>query len=130
MARSRVVRKNTIHLVRDPVDTSQLGRSECKKNPSEVVVDGLRYRLVPVGSTIAVASKSPVPSLLTARELQIVALVGEGRVNKQIAADLHISEWTVSTHLKRIFVKLGVDTRAAMVLKWSQGLSRQDPLKV
>lgn len=62
--------------------------------------------------------KSPV-NILTKRELQIVMLVSEGRVNKQIADQLNISEWTVSTHLRRIFAKLGVDSRAAMVYRCS-----------
>jgi DNA-binding CsgD family transcriptional regulator len=44
-----------------------------------------------------------------------VVLVADGLVNKQIADVLRISEWTVSTHLRRVFAKLGVDTRAAMV---------------
>jgi DNA-binding CsgD family transcriptional regulator len=82
----------------------------------EVMLGGRRFRLVPVEEIQLPAHKSPA-SLLTARELQIVALVAEGRVNKQIASDLGISEWTVSTHLRRIFCKLGVDTRAAMVSK-------------
>ncbi len=56
-----------------------------------------------------------ISTLLTERELQIATLVAQGRPNKQIAHQLHISEWTVSTHLRRIFVKLGVDSRAAMV---------------
>jgi DNA-binding NarL/FixJ family response regulator len=82
----------------------------------EVMLGGRRFRLVPVEEIQLPEHKSPV-SLLTARELQIVALVAEGRVNKQIASDLRISEWTVSTHLRRVFCKLGVDTRAAMVSK-------------
>jgi len=53
--------------------------------------------------------------LLTARELQIAVLVGQGYQTKRIAHKLQISEWTVSTHLRRIFAKLGVDNRAAMV---------------
>jgi DNA-binding CsgD family transcriptional regulator len=53
--------------------------------------------------------------LLTERELQIATLVALGRPNKQIADRLNISEWTVSTHLRRIFAKLGVESRAAMV---------------
>jgi DNA-binding CsgD family transcriptional regulator len=53
--------------------------------------------------------------LLTARELEIIAHVAAGRVNKQIAAALNISTWTVAAHLRRIFTKLGVETRAAMV---------------
>jgi DNA-binding CsgD family transcriptional regulator len=53
--------------------------------------------------------------LLSERELQIVELVAHGKSNKQIAKKLKISEWTVSTHLRRVFVKLKVDSRAAMV---------------
>ncbi|MFM7449897.1 MAG: response regulator transcription factor [Leptolyngbyaceae cyanobacterium] len=56
-----------------------------------------------------------VASLLTARELQIATLVAQGLPNKKVAKKLHISEWTVSTHLRRIFAKLHVDSRAAMV---------------
>lgn len=78
----------------------------------QIVVDGRRYRLVPMDEY---SDASTVAELLTARELQIVALVAEGRINKQIADILRISEWTVSTHLRRVFAKLGVDTRAAMV---------------
>ena len=86
----------------------------------ELVLGGRRYRLVPVADAptaagTAASADAGAAQLLTARELQIVTLVAEGRVNKQIADDLRISEWTVSTHLRRVFAKLGVDTRAAMV---------------
>jgi DNA-binding NarL/FixJ family response regulator len=42
-----------------------------------------------------------------------------GKQNKHIAKQLKISEWTVSTHLRRIFAKLGVASRAAMVYRCS-----------
>ena len=90
----------------------------------EVVLAGRRYRLVPLDDGAPTAVDASGATLLTGRELQIVMLVAEGRVNKQIAADLHISEWTVSTHLRRIFAKLGVDTRAAMVSRCAGVLVR------
>lgn len=55
--------------------------------------------------------------LLSPRELQIATLVALGCPNKQVADKLHISEWTVGTHLRRIFAKLHVDTRAAMTYR-------------
>lgn len=52
--------------------------------------------------------------LLTRRELQIAFLVAAGKVNKQIAHRLGISAYTVSSYLKRIFLKLNCRTRAEM----------------
>jgi DNA-binding CsgD family transcriptional regulator len=62
--------------------------------------------------------------ILTQRELQIVMLVADGRVNKQIADQLNISEWTVATHIRRIFAKLGVDNRAAMVFQCTSEIGK------
>jgi hypothetical protein len=45
-------------------------------------------------------------------------MVAEGHPNKVIAAVLSISPWTVGTHLRRIFAKFGVGSRAAMVARW------------
>ncbi|MEZ4618345.1 MAG: helix-turn-helix transcriptional regulator [Caldilineaceae bacterium] len=52
---------------------------------------------------------------LSPREQEIVRLVAKGYPNKTIAGVLDISPWTVSTHLRRIFAKLGVNSRAEMV---------------
>lgn len=60
---------------------------------------------------------STVLDCLTQREVQVATLVSKGLGNKQIADRLHLSEWTVSSYLRRIFVKLGVRTRAAMVAR-------------
>jgi len=54
-----------------------------------------------------------ITSLLTSRELEVLRLVGAGRANKEIAAELVISEHTVSRHLQNIFMKVGVTSRAA-----------------
>jgi DNA-binding CsgD family transcriptional regulator len=50
---------------------------------------------------------------LTARELQVLRLVAAGRTNRQIAADLFVSERTVDRHVSNILTKLGVSSRAA-----------------
>ncbi|MDY7231334.1 helix-turn-helix domain-containing protein [Hyalangium rubrum] len=83
----------------------------------ELIIDGQRYHLVPAPFEEPTPTAVPLPDarVLTARELQIVACVAAGQVNKQIAAELKISTWTVAAHLRRIFSKLGVETRAAMV---------------
>ena len=63
------------------------------------------------------SSDIDIADILTKRELQVALLVSKGRVNKQIADQLSLSEWTVATHLRRIYAKLGVRTRAAMVAR-------------
>jgi DNA-binding NarL/FixJ family response regulator len=50
---------------------------------------------------------------LTARELEVLVLVARGRSNKEIAAELVISDRTVARHISNIFAKLGVSSRTA-----------------
>jgi DNA-binding CsgD family transcriptional regulator len=60
------------------------------------------------------------PSLLVSlspREREIARMVADGRTNQAIAGALEISIWTVSTHLRRIFAKLAVCSRAEMVAR-------------
>jgi len=52
---------------------------------------------------------------LSPREREIALLVAQGLPTKAIARQLGISMWTVSTHLRRIFARFGVGSRAAMV---------------
>jgi len=55
-------------------------------------------------------------STITPREHEIILLVARGLKNKQIAAQLFISETTVTHHLTSIFSKLGVSDRLELVL--------------
>ena len=50
-------------------------------------------------------------SELTGRELEVLALVGEGKTSRQIAAELYISENTVRNHVRNILDKLGMKSR-------------------
>ncbi|WP_299488023.1 LuxR C-terminal-related transcriptional regulator [Acaryochloris sp. IP29b_bin.137] len=77
-------------------------------------INGQSCAIIEIKTTESTAN---IPKLLTERELQIAHLVAQGQQNKQIAKQLRISEWTVSTHLRRIFAKLNVDSRAAMVFR-------------
>jgi DNA-binding NarL/FixJ family response regulator len=55
-------------------------------------------------------------ALLTSRELSLVQLVAEGRTNRDISRELHLSEHTVRNYLFRIFNKLGVSTRLELAV--------------
>ncbi len=69
------------------------------------------YRSAPEGTTTAAA-----PESLTARELDVLCLLGRGLSNSEIAAALSISEVTVKSHIGRIFTKLDLRDRAAAIV--------------
>lgn len=56
-----------------------------------------------------------VAECLTSREVQIAMLIAEGKCDKEIARQLGISSYTVREHLRRIFAKLKVCRRTAVV---------------
>lgn len=78
----------------------------------ECEINSMRYTLTcqPATSTSPSAHLSP-------REEEIVRLITKGLSNKEVAAVLDISPWTVATHLRRIFNKLDVGSRAEMVAR-------------
>ncbi|MBT8223935.1 MAG: response regulator transcription factor [Dactylosporangium sp.] len=70
----------------------------------------------------------PVPArlgALTEREREVLVLVARGRSNREISAQLRISELTVKTHVSRILTKLGLESRVqAAVMAYETGLIR------
>ena len=61
-------------------------------------------------------SAPPEAEPLTQRELEVLSLVGHGASNKEIAADLFITERTARTHVSNILGKLGLASRTQAAL--------------
>jgi DNA-binding CsgD family transcriptional regulator len=61
-----------------------------------------------------ISGRRPAESGLTLTEDRVVALVAEGRTNKEVAAALYLSPKTVEAHLRSVFRKLGVRSRTAL----------------
>ncbi|WP_245155087.1 response regulator transcription factor [Nocardioides sp. 1609] len=75
------------------------------------------------GGPAAATGPSAAADVLTARERQVLALIGSGLSNGEIAAELVLGEGTVKTHVGHVFAKLGLrDRAAAVVFAFDHGL--------
>jgi DNA-binding CsgD family transcriptional regulator/tetratricopeptide (TPR) repeat protein len=76
----------------------------------------------------ALSGAAPVETHgLSARELEVLRLLASGRTNRDIAAELVVSEHTVARHVQNIFAKLGVSSRtAATAFAFEHGLTGQN----
>lgn len=84
------------------------------------VLDGGVYADPSVASLLAVglrggSGQESLSSELSAREVEVLRLVADGRSNKEIGEELGLSALTVKSHLARIARKLGTGDRAEMV---------------
>lgn len=71
----------------------------------------------------APALPGPEAEVLTPREREVLALIGQGLSNSEIAAELTLGEGTIKTHVGHIFAKLGLrDRSAAVVFAFDHGL--------
>jgi DNA-binding NarL/FixJ family response regulator len=63
--------------------------------------------------TMLLDERGDLPRGLTGREAEVLRLIAAGKSNRQIAAELVISEHTVARHVQNIFTKLNVSSRSA-----------------
>jgi DNA-binding NarL/FixJ family response regulator len=75
-------------------------------------------RVLAVYRTAPAAPPSPPRALdlLTAREREVLGLIGQGRTNAEIARELYVGEGTVKTHINHVFTKLNLRDRAAAII--------------
>ena len=64
------------------------------------------------------AAAGELPGGLTRRERQVIALIGQGKSNGEIAAELVLSKRTVETHVSHILSRLGLSSRG-QVMRWA-----------
>ena len=93
----------------EAAEQADLARTAARSMRAEPLLQELRA--ISTGGPRSVAAPVGIEAL-TDRERDVLALLVEARTNRQIAAQLYISEKTVSVHVSNILAKLGVRSRA------------------
>ncbi|MCF6312097.1 MAG: response regulator transcription factor [Verrucomicrobiales bacterium] len=91
--------------IRDVVD----GRAAINSRVSRMILDV--FRNIP---------KPPPEAHLTEREAEILCLLADGKIKKEVAQHLDISYYTVDTHVKRIYKKLQVNNLSSAIARMTQ----------
>lgn len=101
--------------------TKDAGRAEIDA-ALRAAVTGQSTFNAPVSERLVAALNSPAPADrpapadgLTAREAEVLGLIGQGLSNAEIAGRLFIGEATVKTHINNAFAKIGARNRAEAV---------------
>lgn len=88
---------------------------------TSLITDGGGYRTL-VGMVSPDQAREHGYRALSPREMQVADLVCQGKQNKEIAWLIGLAECTVENHLRRIYQKLGIHNRAALVARMNRGL--------
>jgi DNA-binding NarL/FixJ family response regulator len=89
------------------------GEAVCPPQLCKLLFDYVSRRLFHDSEELEQHSKAA--NELTCRQRQLMALVAKGMTNKQIAATLQLSEFTVKNHMRRIMARLQAESRHAAV---------------
>ena len=91
----------------DPRDAASQLRQEARAGR----LDAESVEAVLVAAGHRASRRTPQPAGLTAREIEVLRLVAQGRSNREIAAELFIAEKTARNHVEHVYAKLGVNNR-------------------
>ena len=116
-------------LLKDAPPEDLLGAIRTVHGGDAVVAPSTMRRLLDQFAAVLPDPQEPAPDTrlagLTDREREVLVLVGKGRSNTEIAADLVVAEATVKTHVGRLLAKTGSRDRVQLVvLAYETGLVR------
>ncbi len=105
---------NGTYLNGAPVDVAVVRPGDRIQVGPDVVLRFAYRTRADIAASARTAPKGPQPSVLRPRERDVVRLVAEGLTSAEIAERLGISPRTVSTHLRNIYARLELPSRAAL----------------
>jgi DNA-binding NarL/FixJ family response regulator len=138
-AASRVVILTTFELDEYVFEAIRVGASGflLKRSPPSQLLEAIRVvaageallspsvtrKLIEAFAMRSVPTNPQAINSLTTREREVLIGIGRGLSNRDLAEELFISDNTVKTHVKRIFLKIGARDRAqAVVIAYESGL--------
>ncbi|HWI65262.1 MAG TPA: LuxR C-terminal-related transcriptional regulator [Symbiobacteriaceae bacterium] len=107
----------------------RLGPAACSERVSQAQQTSLEALLDKAQEWLEAPNQTHAaqPGGLTQREQEVVRLVAQGLPDREIAARLYLSRFTVNNHLRNIFGKLGISSRSALIpWAFAQGLAQPD----
>ncbi|MCU0284288.1 MAG: response regulator transcription factor [Candidatus Nanopelagicales bacterium] len=102
-------------------------RGEAPLDPRAALALIDRRRERPAGPAAPAGAAADAGPELTAREREVLALVGQGMSNRLIARRLGIAEKTVKAHLTSVFAQIGVTDRVQAALWWQRHRGEGEP---
>ena len=102
-----LLKSSTVRQLTEGIRTVMSGGASLDSRLAKFVLKTLKTKL----------SKNEFEQLLTERELEVLSLLAEGRVKKEIAERLHISITTVVTHVTHIYEKLNAPNAPSAIAK-------------
>lgn len=109
---SAVLRKKVSGILMSKSDSTLLKKAIKSLHRGEIWLDKHTFKNILHGINAISGNKN---TSLSAREKEIVSLIGMGLRNKEVASRLNITETTVKTHLTRIFQKLNLNSRVELI---------------
>lgn len=87
-----------------------------------LISPGVTRRLIKAFAEQGPVRREPVdPGVLTPREREVLACIGRGLSNAEIARELDMAEATTKTHVSRVLHKLGLKSRVQAAIYYSEG---------
>lgn len=115
-------------LVKDTPPAQLLAAIRAAADGGAVISPVTTRRLIDSLVAARIVRDRPAPpgfDRLTDREREVLSLIARGRSNRELSAQLFISELTAKTHVSRVLAKLGVNSRVqAAALAYESGLVR------
>ncbi|MEU8321027.1 response regulator transcription factor [Nonomuraea sp. NPDC048881] len=87
-----------------------------------MIAPGVTRRLIAAFADQPARREPPEPEALTPREREVLACIGRGLSNAEIAKELDMAEATTKTHVSRLLNKLGLKSRVQAAIYYSESL--------